>query len=352
MFDFLDKAKVIVCVGTGGVGKTTVASALAWRAARKGRRVLVLTVDPSQRLKTTMQLKTTGEWITIPHPDLGGRLKASVMDVKKTFDSFVLKAASHDESARKILENRLYRQLTTTLSGSQEFTALENLVSAVQSGEFDLVILDTPPAQHAMDFLRAPEKLASIFTEGVARWFRDPKGKSENFWLSLFQTGTRQVLRALELLTGSEFMRELSEFFQQIHNWQGQLESRAVESHRLLVDQDTHFVMVGGFDEAKFLECERFAREIRKNGYRLSGMVINRAYPLWLKEAGSAKTQDQLFHAFVGYYDQRKERTQAFKARVGQEFEIIELPELDEDVSHLNGVARMAETLDQVVEGS
>lgn len=349
MFEFLSQARIVVCVGTGGVGKTSVAASLAWHEAAKGRRVLVLTVDPSQRLKTTLAIKETGVWTSIEDSRLTGRLVATVMDVKKTFDSFVRKAAEKDANVEKILNNRLYQQLTTTLSGSQEFTALENLYSAAQSKEFDLIILDTPPAQHAMEFLSAPEKLASIFTEGVARWFRDPKGQKENFWLSVLQSGTKQVLRALELLTGSEFMKELSEFFRQIHTWQGQLEARAVESHRLLVHPDTHFLMVTGFDEAKFREAERFAQAIRKNGYRLSGMIVNRAYPLWLKSVPTS-TQDKLFQDFVDYYQSRSRRTLAFQGKVKGDFQVIELPELNHDIADLEGVCEMSQRIDAAME--
>ncbi|PWU22381.1 MAG: adventurous gliding motility protein R [Bdellovibrio sp.] len=349
MFEFLNQARVVVCVGTGGVGKTTVAAALAYRAARRGRRVLVLTVDPSQRLKTTLGLATTGDWITVDASELKGRLCASVMDVQKTFDSFVLKAAETQPEARKILDNRLYKQLTTTLGGSQEFSSIENLYAAVGSGEFDLVILDTPPAQHVMDFLNAPQKLASVFTEGIARWFRDPKAHGENFWVSVFQSGTRQVLRVLERLTGSEFMRELSQFFQQIHTWQAQLENRAVESHRILVHPETHFLMVAGFDEAKFIEAEKFSREIKKNGYQLSGLIINRAKPLWAQMPSS---QDPYCARFLDYYRRRSERTHEFEVRTKQLFEIIELPELDDDVHDLTGVRSLSEIIDRALESS
>src|SRR5690606_22886227 len=128
----------------------------------------------------------------------------------------VLRASAKEERAKRILNNKLYIQLSTTLSGSQEFTALEKLYSSVESGRFDLVVLDTPPTKHAIDFLDAPQKLSSLFSEKIAKWFREPIRTQKSFFRTLLQTGTKQVLRALEMLTGKEFMQELGDFFKSI----------------------------------------------------------------------------------------------------------------------------------------
>lgn len=352
MLKALQDAKVLVCIGTGGVGKTTVAAGLAWHQAKRGKRVLVLTVDPSQRLKTTMGLNVTGEWVEIKNPQFTGQLSASVMDVRKTFDRFIRKATQESPEAERILQNRLYQQLTTHLGGSQEFTALENLYQATSSGQFDLVILDTPPAQHAIDFLEAPEKLARIFTEGVARWFRDPKGKGENFWLGLVQTGTRQVLRGLEMLTGSEFMGELSEFFRHIHSWQGQLEKRAIEAHRLLVHPQTHFVLVTAFDEGKLQESLQFAKTIRKQGYHLSNAIVNRVYPDWIEDDRNSESRDPFYLQFREYYEQRRQRVAAFRQESGSDFSILEIPELEYDIRDLATVAMFSEAMEKAIKRS
>ncbi len=143
---------------------------------------------------------------------------------------------------KKIYKNKLYQQLSTNLSGSQEFTALEKLYSAYESKEFDLIILDTPPTKHAIDFLSSPQKLSVLFSEGVAKWFRDPDGKKSGFFGHLLQAGTKQVLKILETLTGSSFVHELSDFFLNIEQWQEQLLKRTTDVHRMLIAPTTHFL--------------------------------------------------------------------------------------------------------------
>lgn len=334
MKPFLQEAKIVVCMGTGGVGKTTMASGLAALFARRGLKVLVLTVDPSRRLKQSLGLDETGEprKVDLPHLQSPGELWGAVVNSKKTFDDFVRRASNQSPEAEKILQNRLYQQLSTTLSGSQEFTALENLLAAERSGRFDMIVLDTPPAHHAFEFLQAPQKLASIFNEGIAKWFRAPEGRG--ILSGLFQAGTKQTLKILESLTGAEFMSQLSEFFSQIHSWQGQLEERAVEAQRLLVKPSTRFLLITAFDEAKFQEGEVFAREIRKGGYNLSGIVINRAHPLWFKSEAQPKGDAAagLQHDFRKYYEARRAKIGDLKARLGTAFEVIEVPEQTEDI--------------------
>lgn len=354
MKEQLLSAQVLVCVGTGGVGKTTLAATLGHWLAGQGKRTLVLTVDPAQRLKTTFGLDRSGDWIQV-----APLLWASVVDPQKTFDDFVRKASNQDPSSEKLFQNNLYRELTTTLSGSQEFTSLENLLSAVNSGQFDVVVLDTPPAQHAIDFLNAPQKLALIFSEGIAKWFRDPKAHKENFWSGLVQTGTKQVLKVLERLTGSQFVSELADFFQKIHSWQGKLEARAVQAHRLLVSPGTHFLLVTGFDEAKFKESLNFAQEIRKNGYLLSGVIVNKAFPHWFgqnesAQAGVVSSEGQ--KKFENYFEQRMKSVDSFSRKLAQQggnhISVVTLPEQNEDIHDLAGVNQLSAILDSRIQSA
>jgi anion-transporting ArsA/GET3 family ATPase len=343
-----EKAKVFICVGSGGVGKTTMASALALLAAQSGKRVLVLTIDPSKRLAQTLGIEGTDEITKVPGVGKDVELYASVINHKKTFDAFVSRAAKKSDSIAKILNNKLYQQLTTDLSASQDFSALEKLYSCYESNEFDLIVLDTPPAKHAMDFLKAPEKLSALFNEGIAKWFREPKGGG--IIKNLIYSGTKQVLKALETLTGSDFIHELADFFSQIEKWQTQLEDRIKDFHRLLVSPETHFCLITSFDSAKLKEAEAFAREIRKGGHHLKTVVINRAFPEWLKTKGKFKDLDpkekelhRLYSQLKSYYEKRAEDFESLEKRLSREVEILKLPEFSFQICDVESLEKMNE---------
>ncbi|MGZ3773535.1 MAG: ArsA family ATPase [Pseudobdellovibrionaceae bacterium] len=343
-----DNARVLVCVGSGGVGKTTVAASLGVLAAKEGQKVLVLTIDPAKRLAQTLGIEGTKDITKVPGQNFKGELFASVIDHKKTFDDFVFRAAKKSEAAEKIFKNRLYQQLSTNLSGSQEFTSLEKLYSCYDSQEFDLIILDTPPTKHAIDFLHAPEKLTALFSDGVAKWFRDPEGKKNGVLGHLLQTGTRQVLKILENLTGSSFIRELREFFINIEQWQSQLLKRTIDVHRMLSASTTHFCLVTSFDQAKLKEAEYFAREIKKGGYHLKTVVLNRVFPYWLdlrSETSSQKAHQELVNLYSqmrSYYNQRDLIYQKFEKNINSEARVFRIPDMVKDIADLSGLEEVA----------
>lgn len=348
MSQVFESSKILVCVGSGGVGKTTIAASLAVLAAKEGKRVLVLTIDPAKRLAQTLGIEGTKDITRVPGQNFRGELFASVVDHKKTFDDFVLRAAKKTEAAEKIFKNGLYQQLSTNLSGSQDFTALEKLYSCYESGEFDLIILDTPPTKHAIDFLSAPQKLSALFNEGVAKWFRDPEGKKSGLFGHLLQAGTRQVLKILETLTGSNFIRELGDFFLNIEQWQGQLLKRTTDVHRMMVAPTTHFCLVTAFDQAKLKEAEYFAREIKKGGYHLKTVILNRVFPYWLDlgtEASPEKAHQDLVRLYSqmrDYYTQKDLIYRAFEAKIKNDARVFRIPDLVKDISDLNGLEELS----------
>lgn len=346
--------KILVCVGNGGVGKTTLAAALGVQAAQRGLKVLVLTIDPAKRLATTLGIEGQKDIVRVPNQNFKGELFASVVDHKKTFDDFVLRAAAKSETAKKLFENKLYQQLSTSLSGSQDFTALEKLYSSYESGEFDLIILDTPPAKHAIDFLNAPQKLAVLFNDKVARWFRESNNKSVGgVFLNILNAGTKQVLNILESVTGSDLLRELSDFFLNIEQWQSRLESRITNVHRMMVSPETQFCLITSFDEAKLLEAEYFLREIRKGGYHLRALVLNRSFPEWFRpevtelkpKITGAETLYSLYQQEKRFYQQRDQEHGAFARKLEKEVPVLRIPEVAEPISDLQGLIRMAEIL-------
>lgn len=334
-----NETEIIICIGSGGVGKTTVAASLGVWGALQGKTVLVLTVDPARRLATTFGLTDDGSEQKIEFPKANGELWASVLNSKQTFDDFVLKAASKGADMSSILKNKLYQQLSTTLNGSQEFTALEKLYTAYESKKYDLIILDTPPTKHAIDFLKSPQKISILFSEPVAKWFK--QSKATNFMQQLLQLGTQKVLQTLQTLTGSDFISELRAFFVSIEGWQKRLEERTQKVNKLLLSKNTIFNLVTAFDAAKIEEAKDFAQQIIESGYQLKILTINRSYPNWLPKPFNTGTEiDQLCLNLNKYYEARLSSFEQMTKSINN-LEILMLPEYDQDIAELNGLQQL-----------
>lgn len=351
----LQKSKIVVCAGSGGVGKTTLSAALAVRSAQLGLRTLVLTVDPAKRLATALDLDLKEHEVRkVEGLKAKGTLEAGVIDSKKTFDAFVVRHSANQELAQKLLKNRLYQQLSTTLSGSQEFTSLERLYEAYESKKYDVIILDTPPTKHAIDFLKAPERLSNLFQDSVTKWFMLAGGEKGGLISGLINRGTRTVLKSLELLTGSQFIDELVDFFASIRNLQKVLRDRSQGAQELLLSSQTAFVVVTSFDAAKLAEAQYLQSTLKSMGYRLSGVIINRAFPLWLSSTSASATGSlaDFYRTFRGYHSQRYDLYEKFEKTVGESVPIVRIPEYNQDVHGLEGLERLAETLAGQLEGA
>lgn len=336
--------KVLVCIGSGGVGKTSVAAALGMLAADRGLKVLVLTIDPSRRLATTLGIQGELGVVKVPNQQFKGELYASVIDHQKTFDDFLMKAAHKKIDIERILKNPLYQKLSTTLSGSQEFTAMEKLLEMVESEKFDLVILDTPPAQHAKDFLEAPRKISLLFNDKIAKWFRGPDSETTGFFRKMMNQGTVQIFKILEMVTGASFLGQLKDFFGSIYSWQDQLKERTERVHDLLLSEKTHFCLVTSFDEAKIKEAQDLEHEISQGGYHLKTIVINRYFPDWLKAQKTFRSVEvqKAHEKFLRYYQKREVMFNNFQKTNAQGKVIIKLPEYFEQVQDLKSLEKVA----------
>ncbi len=350
------RRKVIVCAGSGGVGKTTFSASLAYKAAQMGQTALVLTVDPAKRLATTLNLDLTGRSLTEVEIEdkYPGRLEAGVIESKTVFDEFVKRHSANQDQVEKLFKNKLYQQLSTTLSGSQEFTALERLYECFESKKYDLIILDTPPTKHALDFLNAPQKISRLFEDSITRWFMNPEVfKGQSFIGKLFSKGTRTVLKSLEVLTGPEFIDNLIDFFESIQSLQSQLRDRSKNAGQLLKSNETGFVLVTGFDEAKLSEANYFKDQLAKQKYNLEAVVINRAYPELLKSKddqvlayeGPYKEVYSYFKEFSQYYSDRYKIYEQYKNNWQGETPIFRIPDFNQDVSSLKGLGGLIEEI-------
>ncbi len=274
-------ARVLIQMGPGGVGKTTVSAAFGLHLAEQGKRVLVMTIDPSKRLAQALGVSAAGGIKKVTSEGAKGELYACILDHGLIFDSFIKKIAFNNPTIEKLFNNRLYQSLKTRLQGSQDFTSLIELHNQAYSGQFDIVILDTPPAQHAWQFLDSPEKLGSLFREKIMKWFRwigEPE-TGAGLWSRVVSAGTQKVLGALELLTGPEFMKQISDFFKSIYASQEQLREKIDRAEQLLKSENTEFTLITTQDKLKVQETSQFAKEILNRGYHLKRIILNRAWP-------------------------------------------------------------------------
>lgn len=340
MIKFATTTKTIICIGTGGVGKTTMAAAIA-SGLSADKKVLVLTIDPSLRLAQALGIKPDGEVYKVKN-----NLYACTLDHAKAFHEFVLKAAKNSASSgdvEKLLQNKLYQQLSTQLSGSQDFSSLCKLNEFVSSGEYDVVILDTPPAQHTWNFLHAPEKIGQLFNEGIAQWFRDPEQKDTSFLKRILNTGTTQVLKILESLTGSEFVKELGIFFRAVQRWQTPLEKQVGDCHKLLTAKTTEFVLVTALDPSRISEALRLSAEIEQQGYNLKSIVINRV-PLWIKEEATAAPVVR----YVKYLQALEAKLIGSKSKFGKHLKVYKSHELSHTQLHVENLSDIYQHIELV----
>lgn len=356
MIDFTQH-KILVCAGSGGVGKTTVAASLGVAAAQSGMSVLVLTIDPARRLANALGLGSGDifEATKVPDQNFAGELYAMMVEPQAVFDEFIRRSAPNKDVTEKLLSNTLYRQLSTTLSGSQEFTSLELLLTAHQSDQYDLIILDTPPAQHAIDFLRSPEKIYSLFQKSITQWFIRTDSENQGFLKKVFNKGTRLALDALERITGEGFITELSGFFENMAELQKTVSERSLMVHQLLSAPETGFVLVTAIDEAKLSEAELFNRDLQHTGARLSYLVVNRTFPLWAvpvtlqnldgsrREVGEAL--NEFYQKVKSYYGKKDEHVLKLSHALGGGLPVFQIPELDEEVVGLKGLERLAQLI-------
>lgn len=352
------KYRVLICVGSGGVGKTTISSSIGVLAAEKGLKVLTMTIDPSLRLREALGLtENTSRSVRVPNQNFKGSLDASLLNSEEIFEDFIRKASREKHMADRLVKNRLYQLISTTLSGSQEFTSLLQLSRIVESNQYDLVILDTPPAQHAIDFLQAPQKLESLFQESIVKWFINEK-EEQGFVRRLVSRGTRTVLSILEKITGSTFMAELADFFSSIQAVQSKIVEKTGQVQEILSRADTGFLLVTGFDEVKMKEAIALKDYLELRKFHLIGALVNRSMPIGFEPRAIAndgreasRKLSSLASEFANYYAKRREVFEKFKqqlatgARVDRP--VIRIPDFSADIVGLKSLSEVANEIEK-----
>jgi len=373
----LARHRMIVCCGSGGVGKTTVSAALGMAiAAARDTRVLVLTIDPARRLATALGLSSIGTRpVTIAPERLRaaglaprGQLDAAMLDAKSEWDRLVERHAPSPEVRDRILANRFYRGISTAFAGSQEYVALDAVYDLQASGEYGCVVVDTPPSRNALDFLDAPDRLTDFVSARLLAWLAGPS----RFGLRAMGFAATPFLRMADRLLGGEVLEELGAFVRDIQGLYGSVRRRAAAMYDLLRSPATAFTVVTTLDPQPFAEAEFLCARLRERSMPLRAVVVNRVLPralldpagavaattlaedpgvgAWLSaelgEPVAPAVPRRLGQAFLALHA-LAEGQEAQVARLGGlgRVPVVRLPLADRDVSDLDSLGELARRL-------
>ncbi len=341
--------RVILTLGVGGAGKTTTSAAIGVAEARKGNRVVVVTIDPARRLADALGLKALGnDPQRIPLDDAAGRLDALMLDRRATFDEMVTHAASSPDAARRLMANPYYDAVSQRLSGGQEMMATEKLYQLVRSGDWDVVVVDTPPSQHAVDFFRAPARLERILDQSLLGPLLRP-GRG------LIGMATKQVTSLIRRLAGAQVIDDLAEFFSLLGGVSDGLKAHSRKVHDLLSSDRTSYYLVTNAHAPREHDLFAFLARLGEQGISLSAILINRlrAAPAWApaEEAGLREADDPILRGIgdlAANYRSMARHDQVLVQRLHQQLGDIPsyaLPDLTESVADLDGLRQLSEFL-------
>lgn len=281
------KRLVVVC-GSGGVGKTTTSAALAMAAAQAGRKVLVLTIDPARRLAASLGLEALDNDPRRVNPALfkarglpmKGELWAMMLDTKRSFDDAVRRHAPRPEVAERVLNNLIYQQISDALSGTQEYMAMEQLSELTRDATYDLLVVDTPPTQHALDFLDSPERMINVLDSGVLKKVFGSAARAGKSYFAWLRRSTRVVAGLFERVTGGEFFGDMVEFFAAFDELYDAMRNSSRRVKALLRSPDAVFVLVTSPQPSHMQEASYFLSRIDGYGVTLAGFIVNRVHAL------------------------------------------------------------------------
>ncbi|QRP46527.1 ArsA family ATPase [Amycolatopsis sp. FDAARGOS 1241] len=274
--------RVIVCCGSGGVGKTTTAAALALRAAERGRQTVVLTIDPARRLAQALGLRELGNHprqVQVDGFDPKGELWAMMLDMRRTFDDMV-RVHAGPERAEQLLQNPFYQTISTSFSGTQEYMAMEKLGQLAATDEWDLIIVDTPPSRSALDFLDAPTRLSSALDGRMIRLLTGP-AKAGGWGLrKVVSAGFSMFAKAVSTIIGGQLLADASAFMQAFDSMFGGFRERARKTAELLGSSGTSFLVIAAPEPDALREASYFVERLAGESMPLAGLVANRTHPV------------------------------------------------------------------------
>jgi anion-transporting ArsA/GET3 family ATPase len=357
--DLIADKRIVICGGSGGVGKTTISAAIAVAAAAAGRKVAVVTIDPARRLANSLGLAELGNEPAPVDPalfapagvEMQGELWAMMLDSKRTFDDLIDRLAPSATARDEVLGNRIYQELSNAVAGSQEFTAMAKLYELHRDHDFDLIVLDTPPSRNALDFLDAPDRLTQFFEGRALQVFLRPTGLAAR----VMGRGTGVVFGVLKRVTGIDLLEDLAVFFRSLSGMIDGFRERAQAVNRLLADRATVFLLVTSPEREPIDEAIFFWRKLKAARMPFGGVVVNRVHHDLLGDAEVEDVSQELAPElgdrlarrvadnFRDYHVLARRDAQNIE-RLGRQLRddrLLLIPHLDEDVHDIEGLHRM-----------
>ena len=350
LHELVTTSEIVICCGSGGVGKTTTAAVLALQAAREGRRAVVVTIDPAKRLADALGLDDIGNTPKRIAGDWPGELSAVMLDTKSTFDELVTRYASDAEQSERILANRFYRNISGALSGTQEYMAMEKLYDLQADEAFDLVVVDTPPTRHALDFLDAPRRLTRFLDHRLYRVLTAPTRGV----MKAVNVAAQTFIRGVARVVGADVFDDAIAFFQAFEGMEEGFKERAGKVLELLTDPRTAFVLVASPRRDTVEEAHYFAAKLAESDIAVQALIVNRVHPRFgaqRPEAVRARAETLAGTDLGGLYAnladfslvaQREEEHLVGLAEQVAPAPVVRVPFLRSDVHDLAGLAEIS----------
>lgn len=354
----------LVC-GSGGVGKTTMSAALGMKYAIEGKKAIVLTIDPARRLASSLGIDKLAETpVNIKLPDAGtrGEMWAMMLDTKQTFDQLVERYTPSQEAVQSIINNQMYQHMSQMLAGTQEYMAMEKLHEIHQTNEYDVIVLDTPPMQNAVEFLAAPQRMINMLDNSMLQMLLKPTLFVSKSGFKLLEKGTKQIFKVLDRIAGLAFLQELSDMFVLLSDLMGGFRTRADTVRILMSDPSCRFISVCTTNENSIAETRQFKTYLDQLDYRLDKVIVNRVYanrempesipPKDRKELGD-QVGDTDANLLVATYEQFVPLIQQDLARIKElggffgDRAMASIPLYLSDVHDLDGLSTIAHALNE-----